>query len=151
MGKAWQFLKSEDFLAGLMFTAIGGLGLYLSFSHSMGTPSRLGAGFFPAMITGGLALVGICIMAKAAVVASPTFGDIAWRPLCFVIGSAILFAFLVDRLGLLIAVVSLIVLSRFSERPINLVETALLSIGMALLSVAVFHYGLRIPFAILPR
>ena len=148
--KATAVLKTQDFLAGLMFTGIGLLGLYLSLQHEVGAAARMGPGFFPALVAGGLILIGLAILAKAVFGVSPRFKSIEWRPFLFIIGATLFFALAVDRIGLLLSVAILAVFCRLAESPFEAKEVVLLAVGMTALSVTIFYYGLGLPFKILP-
>lgn len=148
--KIADVLKSQDFLAGLMFTGVGLFGLYLTSEHELGTAARMGPGYFPTGVNGGLTLLGLTIMAKAFVAVSESFRGIEWRPFLFIIGATVIFALLVDRIGLLVSIGALVVLCRLAEKPFKPAEVLLLAAGLAVASIAIFYYGLALPFRILP-
>lgn len=143
-------LKGQDFLAGLMFTGIGLFGLYLSLQHEVGAAARMGPGFFPAAVAGGLTLIGLAILAKGIIGVSRPFRSIEWRPLLVIIGATLFFALAVERIGLLLSVAFLAVVCRLAESPFKAREVLLLAAGMAVLSISIFYYGLGLSFKITP-
>ncbi len=54
-----RITNKRDFLAGLMFIAIGVAALVSGRDLRMGTAVRMGAGFFPFVLTGVLILLGL--------------------------------------------------------------------------------------------
>jgi hypothetical protein len=76
-------------------------------------------------------------------------GSIAWRPLAFVLAGVLAFGLLIDRLGLFVAGILLVVAARLADRDSQPVETALLAIGLTLSAAAVFLYGLGLHIRLL--
>jgi heme A synthase len=52
----------KDFWSGIMFLAFGLLAVYLAQSYNMGTSARMGPGYFPAVLGGLLALMGLWVL-----------------------------------------------------------------------------------------
>lgn len=149
--KPVQILRSQDFAAGLLFLLGGVAGAALSSSLPAGTAARMGPGFFPMIVAGGLACTGLLILVRAVAARSPKAlpGPALWPLLC-VIGSAVVFGAALERVGLLLSVTGLVVLARLAEKPFRPVPTLLLAAGAAAFSVVVFLEGLGLPIRTLP-
>ena len=58
----------KDFLAGLMFIAFGAAAAGLAQNYNMGTAARMGPGYFPTVLGGVLAVLGVIILMESFVV-----------------------------------------------------------------------------------
>ena len=52
---------AQDFWSGILFLAIGLLGVLFSRDYAMGTAARMGPGYFPTLLSGILAALGVII------------------------------------------------------------------------------------------
>jgi predicted metal-binding membrane protein len=136
----------KEFVAGILFATIGGIAVFQSQSYEIGTITRMGPGYFPAMISIGLIFTGTTSIVRGLWHAHPErLDNLHWGDMALVLGAVVLFAVLIDRLGLIEAIAALVIVScsgRIRRRPIEV-----LAIGVALiaLAVGVFIYGLNIP------
>ena len=55
----------KDFYSGLMFLVVGVLAVWLSQSYNMGTSARMGPGYFPTVLGGVLAVIGVVLALKS--------------------------------------------------------------------------------------
>jgi hypothetical protein len=140
---------STELVSGLLFVALGGFALVYGWRYATGTAARMGAGYFPLLISSGLTLVGIVLIARSLVMAGDPVGVIGWRQLVLVLAGVLGFGLLVDRAGLLAAGIVLIVAARVADREFGLLETALLAIGLTLGAAILFLYGLGLPIKLL--
>jgi hypothetical protein len=67
-----------------------------------------------------------------------------------VLGSVVVFAFLIKSLGLVVATLALVFISSLGGWEFRLKEVVILYIILAALAVSVFVYGLRLPFKVWP-
>ena len=101
-----RIANKRDVLAGLMFVGIGLGALAVATGYRMGTPVRMGAGFFPVLLSGLLVFLGVVVAwggLRSGEAAAPR---LAWRPLLVIAGSVALFAVMLDRAGLVPQVLS---------------------------------------------
>jgi hypothetical protein len=103
-------LENKDFYAGLLFVFFGLAALLLARGYPRGTASQMGAGYFPILLGGMLLVFGLILALKSLWGGNKTQ---PWglRPLFLVLGSVVLFALLVEPLGLVPAMVPLIFIS----------------------------------------
>jgi len=116
----------------------------------MGTAVRMGPGFFPTLLGGLLALLGLMVAAKDLWVNGEPVRGWAFRPLVLVFGAVLAFAFLVQSLGLVLATLALVVIRSLGGWEFRLREVAVLCLLSAALAVGVFAYGLGLPFKVWP-
>jgi|RhiMetdeSRZDD1v2_1073273.scaffolds.fasta_scaffold119021_3 putative tricarboxylic transport membrane protein len=140
---------TTDLLTGVLFVALGAFAIIYGSRYALGTASRMGAGYFPLLISCGLLLIGAFLVARALLGGGEALGAIGWRPLILVLAGVLAFGLLIDRLGLLAAGVLLVLAARAADRGFGLFETALLAVGLSLAAAAIFIYGLGLPIKLL--
>lgn len=91
---------SKDFLAGLLFLAIGVGAVVVARNYPFGTAMRMGSGYFPTVLGGILVLCGVFLMARGARSGDRTPVTWGWKPLACIAASMLLFGFLLPRFGL---------------------------------------------------
>jgi hypothetical protein len=95
---------THDVVQGGLFLAIGLTALLLGLEYPLGTPGRMGPGFFPIIISALLCLTGIGILLRARLGTSEVISVTRWLPLVIVSVAILAFGFLLDKLGLPLAV-----------------------------------------------
>lgn len=120
---------------------------YMGFQLSLGTVRRIGPGFFPA----GLGII-ICVLALLTAFERETvnFPKGSLRALIFIALAILVFALTVERLGLIVAVAGLVLLTALAHRRPDLKSMAGVTIFLGALGVLLFVYLLRIPLSPLP-
>ena len=136
---------STDLVTGVLFIALGGFAIVYGSRYALGTAARMGAGYFPQLISLGLVLIGALLVGRSFLTSGDQLEAIGWRPLLLILVGVLAFGLLIDRRGLLIAGIALVVAARLADREFRPVETALLAIGLTLCTAALFLYGLGLP------
>jgi hypothetical protein len=145
-----RITNKRDFLAGLMFIAIGVAALVFGRDLRMGTAVRMGAGFFPFVLTGVLIVLGLVITASGIKSSAETHIRLSWRPLILIPAAVALFALLINTAGLAITTAAVIVVSRLVRPNYSWTETILLALGSAIVAAVVFYYGLGLNLPLWP-
>jgi len=141
------FSNSQDFWAGMMFIGVGALGIFVARGYSFGTTLRMGPGYFPSVLGGILILFGIFVMARGLRGSSEKIkGRLSLRALIVLPLSVLLFGVLIRHLGLVPALVVLIFGSAAAGEEFKFFEVLLLTAFLTLLSLAVFIWGLGLPY-----
>jgi len=140
----------KDLYAGLVFMASGVGFALVSQNYPMGTSKHVGPGYFPALLGIILAVLGLLVIVRAALVNNPAPVRLALRPLLLIMAGAVLFAFLISRIGLLTALAGLIFVSALGGSEFRFREVAALWLVLSIIAVAVFVYGLGLPFKVWP-
>ncbi|MBN8502433.1 MAG: tripartite tricarboxylate transporter TctB family protein, partial [Sphingomonadales bacterium] len=73
------------------------------------------------------------------------------RPLFWLLLGVAAFAFLLERAGLIAAILACVGFARLGERPYRPVETAVLAVFLAALGAGIFVYGLGLPIPLFGR
>ena len=142
---------SKDFLAGLMFAAFGAAGLWLGRGLDKGTASAMGAGYFPAVISLILLVLGLVLAAISLLLAGERPAGWDWRAFTFIILSGIAFAVLLKPLGLMATLVVTVVVASLAGRLLGPVPTLLLAAALVVVNVGIFVLALGMPIALWPR
>ena len=141
-----ELRHNRDFLAGLLFLAIGAAAVVAARDYPMGTAMRMGSGYFPTVLGAILGLFGIYLIVRGIASGARVEGPWGWRPLAMVVLSMVLFAFLMSRAGLVPALVAMFLVCAAAGREFRLKEVLLLTVVMSAVAIGVFVYGLRLPF-----
>jgi hypothetical protein len=136
----------RDFWAGSIYLALAIATIWIGRNYIQGSSARMGPGYFPTVLGSILALFGVISIGRSFLRPGEAITAIAWRPLVLVLGSTMLFALLLDRLGLLIALPCLIVVSSLASRNTRLDITSIAAlVGLVAFCVLVFVRGLGVP------
>ncbi|HEY7742473.1 MAG TPA: tripartite tricarboxylate transporter TctB family protein [Burkholderiales bacterium] len=147
MNPDWR--NNRDLIAGLLFIVLGGLAVVLARDYPFGTTIRMGPGYFPTVLGFILLLFGVTVLARGIRSGEKVKGEWGWKPLALIALSIVLFGALLDRVGMIPAAVAAIVVAAAAGREFRLKEALILAVVMTALSVAVFIYGLKLPYPLL--
>jgi hypothetical protein len=142
---------SADLVAGIALTVVGLAAVWGATRYNIGSAARMGPGFMPLMIGIALALFGTILVGTASFRRTEPIGEVTLRPVLLVLCGVVAFGLLIDDFGFLAAVIVLVVFARPAGRGQHLLETAILSVGLALLGAGIFVWGLGLPLPLLPR
>ena len=147
-----QIKSPKDFWAGLMFL---GTGLFFMVwameNYQMGTAVRMGPAYFPAVLGGLQAVLGIAILVSSLTVNGPPVPKMSLRPLIFISVGCVLYGYLMKPLGLVGATAALVYVSALGGHEFNWKEVTILYIILILFSWLVFVKGLTLPFPVWPE
>lgn len=132
-------------IAGL---ALGGMAMAMP----IGSFSRMGPGFLPLSIAIGLGVVGACIALfdrDPTGIALPAEIRSQLRALIAVLAAVAAFALLIDRIGLIPTSALSAFIASFAMRDISSTARLTLSVVIAAICIAIFHYGLRLPISLI--
>jgi hypothetical protein len=142
----------KDFWSGVMFLVIGLAFVGFAQDYDMGTAQRMGPGYFPTVLGGLLAILGLVISIVALRNDAPG-GEIErfhFGPLLIVLGAVALFGLLLRTAGLVAALLVLIGVSAYASHEFRLREIVPLAAFLVLLVLAVFVWGLGLVIPIWP-
>jgi hypothetical protein len=140
----------RDFWAGVMFIVFGTATVLLARNYAFGTAAKMGPGYFPTVLGGLLVALGLSLSLRSLVLQGPPIGKFGWKPLVFVLGSVIAFGLALQSLGLVAAIFILVFISALGGPALNGREIAILAACLAIGSVIVFNYGLKLQFPMWP-
>ncbi len=152
--------SQQNLVAGLMFSVTGAAFALGAREYDMGTAGRMGPGYFPLVLGVILAVLGILIAFQSFGSQrreSEDIGDIAWRPLCFIIGANLIFGLLlgglpsvgIPAMGLIVAIVGLTFVAMLASE-FCIKRAVILSAILAVGSYFVFVKMLGLTFQVWP-
>ncbi len=142
----------KDVLAGLIYSAFGGLLFWGALGYKLGTAGDMGPGYFPRVLAVILIILGLISLVRGFLVRGEKIERVAWKPLAMVLGSSVLFGALLERAGLAVALAVLVLVSASASSKFRFDWKAL--IGLAALiafCIVCFVKGLGVPMPILGR
>jgi len=144
-----ELRNNKDFWAGMMLIGIGATAMWISRNYPFGTTQRMGPGYFPTVLGAILILFGICVMVKG--LRSNQKIQAKWSPLALILLtlSVVLFGVLMKYAGFIPALMVLIFGSAAAGRGFRFIEVLLLTAALTGLSVAVFIWGLGLPYPLI--
>jgi hypothetical protein len=140
----------KDFWAGLMFLAFGIGFAWAAQNYQMGTAVRMGPAYFPTMLGGLLAAIGLIVFIQSFVVKGEGVSRFYLKPLILVLGGVVIFALLLRPLGLILATCALILVSALGGYDFRVKEVVILSACLVVFALLVFVKGLGLPFTLCP-
>ena len=143
----------RDLWAGVMFFAFGVLFVVLSRQYQLGTAAKMGPGYFPTVLGGLLAVLGLVIFFKAFEKhnTEARIDKVGWRELILILGSVGLFGALLPSLGMVVSIVVLIGVAALASHEFSFRDTAITTVVLILMSYLVFVKGLELQFPVWPK
>jgi len=143
--------SQQDFWAGLMFVGFGLFFVVVALmNYQMGSAVRMGPAYFPVLLGGLLAILGLVVLIGSVVETGPPVAKFHFRPLLFIAASSLAFAYLLKPLGLVLASAALVFISAYGGHEFKFKEVAIMSAVLVVFAVLVFVKGLTLPFPICP-
>ena len=144
--------NQKDFWSSVMFITFGVLYMVWSQDYQFGTAQRMGPGYFPTVLGGLLIFLGILVgLPTFKADAEETVVDPSgWRGLTVVLGAVILYGVLLPRLGFVISMAVLVILSAMASREFTWKAALLSTIVLGIGSYVVFVNGLNLQFPVWP-
>ncbi|CAN7528572.1 tripartite tricarboxylate transporter TctB family protein [Agrobacterium genomosp. 3] len=140
------FIDPAEAACGAIFIGFGAFFALQSFGLEIGTAFRMGPGYFPLVLAIVLILLGSVIFFRATRVQGDVIGAIAWRGIFFILPAPIFFGFTVRGLGFVPALFFSALIAAFASHKMSPLMAVVISAAITVFSVAVFNYGLGLPF-----
>ena len=140
----------KDFYAGLLFIAFGAAAIVIGSNYALGTAARMGPGYFPRILGILLLTLGGILALRALKLQGAPVPRFKWRATLVVLGSVVLFGFIVEHAGLFVSTVMLIVGASAASPEFRWREALASGVFFALLAIAVFVLGLKLQLPIWP-
>ena len=142
----WIWGRSRtDILAGLTVSATGLFVLLQASGYAMGTARNMGPGYFPTMIGFALIAIGVAIVVIEGRTPSdqrPEFIDL--RSILLIMGAISAFTLIVEPFGLAPATFIAVFVASRADGESSFLFSTVLSLIVAVASVAIFTYGLGV-------
>jgi hypothetical protein len=136
----------KELRVGGFFVLVGlAFGLEAYFKIPIGTPARMGPGFFPILLSIVLTGLGLLICLQTLKPDNAPMNFVSWRGLVLILAAPIVFGFTVRGLGFVPAVTITAALAAMASPRRSLLGVAALSLGLAIFCTVVFIYGAGLP------
>ncbi|MDQ8726224.1 tripartite tricarboxylate transporter TctB family protein [Bradyrhizobium sp. LHD-71] len=144
--------NQRAFAAGVLFLIVSIFYFVMSFNYVTGTPARMGPGFFPRMVSIGLALIAVGILLSAVAPKAKIEKLEKWdvKGLLWIAGSVALFAVLLPTFGLVFALAALVIVASLASPEFTWPGALVNTVVLVIFCVAVFIYGINLQFPVWP-
>jgi hypothetical protein len=132
-----------------VFAGTGAAAMFIARDYPFGTSLRMGPGYFPRVLGGILVLFGLYVMVRGLRINEKIQGNWSVRALIVLPLSMVLFGVLMERAGFVPALAALIFVSAASGREFKFKEVLLLTLLLGAMSVAMFIWGLGLPYPLI--
>jgi Tripartite tricarboxylate transporter TctB family len=145
-----QIRAPKDFWSGIMFLGFAMTALLTAHGYALGSAGRMGPGYFPVMLGCVLALVGVILVGRSFVISGEAVARLHPFPLMTIALGVVLFGLLIEPFGLVIALAVVTLMACLAGGQRRALEIAALCVAMAVFSVGLFVFALRLPLPIWP-
>jgi hypothetical protein len=140
----------KDFWSGVLFAGLGIFIIVYGSKYTLGTAARMGPGYFPRILGILLSVLGLVLALRSLRLSGPPVPEWKWRPTLLVLGSVVLFGYIVPVLGMALSTIVLIVIASAAGREFRYKEALVSGVLLAALAVGVFVVGLGVSLPIWP-
>ena len=141
----------NELAAGLFFVALAVLGLWLLRDVRLGTAMRMGPGFLPTAVCYGLLLFGLIMGGRSFFTAGPPLERWHLRPLGVVLGTLLVFALGIQRLGLFLTILLVVAVAALATPESRWREIVIMGVALAAFCTALFVRALGLPIPSWPQ
>lgn len=143
---AMQGHRTKDFWAGAIYLALGLATVILARDLTLGSAARMGPGYFPTVLGGLLAVIGLVSLLRGLLRPGELVERIHLKPMILVIGATLFFAIALDFLGLAVALPAAMFIAATASKRFRLAPVPLLGlVAFTIFCVLVFVRGLDVP------
>ncbi|SAL51464.1 Tripartite tricarboxylate transporter TctB family protein [Caballeronia udeis] len=147
-----RFANDKTLLSGIVFGLIGTAVLCLDRNYELGSATAMGPGYFPMLIGVLLVALGLANVVIALKARSPSRLDQpALRALLMIALGVLLFGVVIDRFGLLPAILALVACASLTGARYRLWEVVVIFAILSMIAGGLFVYGLGLPASYLVR
>jgi hypothetical protein len=140
---------SKDFWTGVMLVATGTAAILFARDYAFGTTLRMGPGYFPTALGAIIIAFGVYLVVKGMRGGEKIEGGVSIRALVMLPLALVVFGLLIERAGFVPALAILIFMSAAAGPQFRLVEVLLFTVVLTALCVAVFVWGLGLPYQLI--
>ena len=144
--------NKQNFAAGGFFVAFGVFCAIVARSYSLGTAEDIGAGYFPFWLAVVLSLLGaiLCASSLAPRAERTEIARLDWKSTLWIVGAVVLFAFLLEYLGVVLSMVVLVLVSSMGSHEFTWKGAVGSAVILAVIVYLVFVKGLHLQFPAWP-
>jgi hypothetical protein len=140
----WRY--NRDFWAGICYIALGAVGMWIARDYPFGSALRMGPGYFPSVLGGMMIAFGVAVMLMGIKNNEKIKPGFSWRALIVLPIATVAFGVAMEEAGFIPALLLLIPISAAASKEFNWIEVGLLTVGLTIMSLAIFIWGLGLPY-----
>jgi len=141
----------QDLVGGIALVLLSILAFSQIGDLKVGTASRMGPGYFPAVLSGLTGLLGLIIAGRSFALDGPPLDRLHWRQTLPLLGAILAFGLAIRPLGLVLACILLFGISAIAAEDTRWRELIVVGGALILLAVGLFVLALNLPFPLWPR
>jgi hypothetical protein len=152
----WLNRYNKDYYGGGLILAVGLGVVYRAWHYPLGTLSHMGPGYFPVIVGGALALLGLAIvgtgLSKPRRVCGPQDDEATgpqWRGWGCIVLANVAFIVLGRYGGLIPATFAIVFISALGDRENTFKSALILASVMVVVCVVIFAWALKLQFPLL--
>lgn len=144
--------NQKNFLAGLLYIAVGAGFAIGATRYTMGSADRMGPAYFPFWLGLLLAAIGVAVLASSLRPHAKSEGlsRFDWKVLAWVLGSVMLFGVLLTQLGLVVSLAALVLVSSRASHEFRWKGALLNAVLLLVVCLGAFVYGLGLQLPLWP-
>lgn len=140
----WRY--NRDFWAGIFYIGLGAIGMWMARDYPFGSALRMGPGYFPSVLGGMMIAFGIAVLLMGVKNNEKIKPGFSWRALIVLPIGTVAFGVTMEEAGFIPALLLLIPISAAASKEFKWLEVALLTVGLTIMSLAIFIWGLGLPY-----
>ena len=144
-----KLTQTMDFWAGLMFAGTGTAAMWGARGYPFGSTLNMGPGYFPTVLGGLLVVFGLVILVRGLRQSEKIQAGWSVRALIVLPLAVVAFGVLMARAGFVPAMAGLVLVSAAAGREFRFKEVLLLAVFLTALTVAMFLWGLGLPYPLI--
>ena len=137
-------------MAGIFLIALAAIAFFSSLKLNFGSGTSVGPGLMPRATAVMVAALGVALIVVSLTSRGPVLERWSLRGIAFVLGAALLFAWTVRPLGLIVAGPLAVIVAAHADRQTRMIEVLPFAAIMTAFCVGLFSYALRLPMPIWP-
>lgn len=139
----------KDFWLGVIYAVVGAASFLIARDYPFGSSASIDAGYFPSVVSCLLFLIGVFSIGRSVTLDGGAVDRLDLKSLALIVGSTVLFGFLVDRAGFAAAAIVLLFMSAAASRQFAFRWLSVAgALFLAVVCTIVFVSGLGIPMPI---
>ncbi len=141
----------KEFLTGIIYMTIGSGAVLISVlgDYKIGNAVKMGPAYFPMVLSFILIFIGLISLIRSFIKPGTPIGAFAVNGLVLVIIPTVLFGLLARKLGIIVMLPFLVIVSSYASRQFRWGPALALAVGMTIFCTLIFIKGLGVPLPIL--
>jgi putative tricarboxylic transport membrane protein len=142
----FDWRHNRDFFAGLFYIGLGVVAMWIARDYPFGSALRMGPGYFPTVLGGIMVVFGIMVVLMGIKNNEKIKPGFSFRALIVLPIATVVFGVTMEHAGFIPALALLIPVSAAASKEFKWVEVGLLTVGLTIMSLAIFIWGLGLPY-----